>query len=72
VGRHEERTAGRDFAGFVEWVVIPIAASVVASLTADGIKEVIKRLLAAKSKAPVAVEKHPPANGQEVVVVRKK
>src|SRR5262249_16388100 len=72
VGRLEARPSGREFTGLSELIVIPIVVGVSVKVGGDVITEIIKRLLAAKVKEPVAVEQQTLPNGQQAIVVQKK
>jgi hypothetical protein len=72
VGRLQERPSGKEFTGFVELVVIPVAVGVTVKVAGDLITEAIKKLLAAMKKGPATVEKQTLPGGQEAVVAQKK
>jgi hypothetical protein len=68
LGSLETRPTTQQFTGFLELVVIPIVVGV----STDFIRDALKKLMAAKVKEPMAVEKHTLPGGQEAVVVQKK
>jgi hypothetical protein len=67
LGRLEVRPSGRQFTGFLELVVLPVAVAVATDL----IKEAVKRLLGTKTKEELIVVVQSLPDGSQAVVVQK-